>query len=302
MSIPDMKAREGSIWTHLLGAQVRFLGNKFSTRVIEYGEGEPIILIHGNGGHAEAYARNIKRLGDAGYRVMAIDLVWHGLSSKPEWRPDMVPYYAEQVIDLLDSEGIERAHMEGESLGGWVALWIALNHPDRLDKLILNTSAGIRFSSSSDDEHRENFAALRERSIAAFTSPTRETIRKRVEWLVLDPADASEEIVDIRYAIYNDPTTQQRLLMIAENSFGYGSGQQYSIDEAQLSEITHDTLVLWSSDNPGHGPDVGKKIATAIPGAKLHIVNQAGHWPQWEKPEDHDAAVLSFLNGSFTEA
>lgn len=292
---------EHTIWLDLLGTQVRYLGNEYKTRVIEYGQGEPLLLIHGNGGHAEAYARNLKTLG-AKYRVMAMDLLWHGMSAKPEWHPDMVPTYARQVLDLLDSEGIEKAHIEGESLGGWVGLWLALHHPDRVGKLILNTNAGIKFNSSSTEEHQQNFASLRERSIAAFTNPTRETIRKRVEWLVLDPKDATDELVELRYAIYNDPATRERLIKIAENSFGFGSGHQYSIEEDRLADITADTLVLWSSDNPGHGPDVGRKIADLIPGAKFHVVDQAAHWPQWEKPEDHDTAVLTFLDGTFQEA
>ena len=292
---------EHTIWLDLLGTQVRYLGNEYKTRVIEYGQGEPLLLIHGNGGHAEAYARNLKTLG-AKYRVMAMDLLWHGMSAKPEWQPDMVPTYARQVLDLLDSEGIEKAHIEGESLGGWVGLWLALHHPDRVGKLILNTNAGIKFNSSSTEEHQQNFSSLRERSIAAFTNPTRETIRKRVEWLVLDPKDATDELVELRYAIYNDPATRERLIKIAENSFGFGSGHQYSIEEDRLADITADTLVLWSSDNPGHGPDVGRKIADLIPGAKFHVVDQAAHWPQWEKPEDHDTAVLTFLDGTFQEA
>lgn len=285
-----------TLWVDLLGTQVRYLGSEFSTRVIEYGDGEPLLLIHGNGGHAEAYARNIRRLGGR-YRTMAMDLLWHGYSSKPDWRPDMVPMYARQVLDLLDAEGIERVHLEGESLGGWVGLWIALHHPDRLGKLILNTTAGIEFASTSNDEHRRTFASLRDRSLAAYGNPTRETIRRRIEWLVLDPADADDEIVEVRHTIYNDPITRQRLLTIAENSFGFGSGMHARIDENRLADITSDTLVLWSSHNPGHGPDVGRAIADRIPGASFHLVDKAAHWPQWEQPEDHDAAVLAFLDG-----
>ncbi len=289
---------ETTLWMDLLGTQVRYLGNEFKTRVIEYGSGDPLILIHGNGGHAEAYARNLHRLGSK-YRAMAIDLLWHGLSGKPDWEPDMVPTYARQLLDLMDSEGIEKAHFEGESLGGWVALWMALNHPDRVGKLILNTNAGIKFKPTSVSEDLKGGPqALRERSIAAFSNPTRETIRRRIEWLMLDPDDATEELVEIRHAIYNDPLTQQRLLKIAENSFGFGSGVNALIDEDRLADVTVETLVLWSSDNPGHGPETGRKIAELIPGAKLHIVDRAAHWPQWEQPADHDAAVLAFLDGT----
>ena len=70
-----------SIWVDLMGSQVRYHGKEFKTRVIEAGEGEPLVLIHGVGGHAEAYSRNIVRLGQR-FHVMAMDLVWHGFSAK----------------------------------------------------------------------------------------------------------------------------------------------------------------------------------------------------------------------------
>src|SRR5688500_12429850 len=64
-------ARMSTIWVDLLGAQVRYYGDELRTRVIEAGEGEALVLIHGVGGHAEAYSRNVVRLGQH-HRAMAI--------------------------------------------------------------------------------------------------------------------------------------------------------------------------------------------------------------------------------------
>ena len=132
-----------SMWTDLLGARIHYPGTRYRTRVIESGDGPALVLLHGIGGHAEAYSRNVMRLGQT-HRAMALDFIWHGFSSQPAYVDgEDIPMYAEQVLDLLDSEGIERASIEGESLGGWVGLWLALEHPDRVDRLILNTTAGI---------------------------------------------------------------------------------------------------------------------------------------------------------------
>ena len=133
-----------TIWLDLLGAEVRYRGRKFQTRTIETGAHNPdkLILIHGVGGHAEAYSRNMQRLGEK-YHAIAIDLLWHGLSSKPEFTKDMIPMYSAQIHDILDDLGVQKASIEGESLGGWVALWTALKTPERVDKIILNTTAGI---------------------------------------------------------------------------------------------------------------------------------------------------------------
>jgi pimeloyl-ACP methyl ester carboxylesterase len=287
-----------TIWVDLLGAQTHYLGNEFRTRVIEAGDGEPLVLIHGVGGHAEAYAKNVLRLGER-YRAMSIDLVWHGCSSKPPFA-EPLPTYARQFVDLLDSQGYERAHVEGESLGGWVAMWLALHHPDRVGKIVLNTAAGIRWSPGSVEERpQEGRELLRDRSLAAIENPTEETIRKRMEWLFASPDRVTDELVELRLALYRDPKTRESLRSVFENSFGLGVSPQYVIPEERLADVRAETLVLWSHKNPGHGPDVGERLASVIPGAKYYCVNDAAHWPQWEQPEEHDRVVMAFLEGVF---
>lgn len=287
-----------TIWTDLMGSQVRYLGTRHRTRVIESGDGPALILIHGVGGHAEAYSRNITRLGRE-FRAMAIDLLWHGYSDKPPFSGDAVPSYAAQVIDLLDSQGIERAHIEGESLGGWVGLWLALEHPDRVDRLVLNTTAGIRFAEASVHEKpHEGRDLLRTRSLEAINDPTPETIRKRLEWLMASPDRVTDELVDVRLKIYTDPETQPALRTVFENSFGFGTGPSRQIPEERLADVRVPTLVFWTEKNPGTGPDVGRRIASLIPNAEFYCMDDAAHWPQWEHPEEHDRVVSQFLGGS----
>jgi pimeloyl-ACP methyl ester carboxylesterase len=287
----------GSIWVDLLGSQVRYYGRRYRTRVIEAGSGEALVLIHGVGGHAEAYSRNVVRLGQE-YRVLAIDLLWHGFSSKPPYEGQAVPTYAGQIVDLLDALGIERAHVEGESLGGWVALWFALHYPERLGKLILNTTAGVRYAAGSVDERpEEGTHLLRQRSIAAINDPTEETIRKRLEWLMASPDRVTDELVELRRRIYADPATRRALTDVFANSFGGGDSANYTLSEEMVRGVQAPTLVLWSDKNPGMGPDVGARLTSLIPGAQSYCMADAAHWPQWEHPEEHDAAVLRFLRG-----
>jgi pimeloyl-ACP methyl ester carboxylesterase len=286
-----------TIWLDLLGSQTHYLGDRYRTRVVEAGDGEALVLLHGVGGHAEAWSRNVVRLG-VRYRAMAIDMLWHGYSAKPPFQ-DAVPSYAGQVLDLLDSQGIERAHVEGESLGGWVALWLALEHPDRVGKLILNTATGIRWNPGSIEERpREGRDLLRTRSLAAIDDPTAETIRRRLEWLMAAPDRVTDELVEVRRRIYADPEIQPALRTVFENSFGGGTGPRRQIPEDRLADVRAETLVLWTDRNPGTGPDVGKAIASRIPAARFHCVADAAHWPQWEQPEEHDRVVIEFLEGS----
>ena len=162
-----------SIWVDLMGAEVRYYHGRYKTRVIEAGAGEPLVLIHGVGGHAEAYSRNIMRLAQH-YHVLAIDLLWHGYSQ----RDGICRRSADGAIfgsgrGLLDQIGADKGHVEGESLGGWVGLTMAMNHPDRLGKLILNTPIGVAFNQTAPREDRAGGRSLlATRSMAAIEDPT----------------------------------------------------------------------------------------------------------------------------------
>ncbi|MEA2622461.1 MAG: 2-hydroxy-6-oxonona-2,4-dienedioate hydrolase [Chloroflexota bacterium] len=288
-----------TIWTDLLGARVQYLGDRYRSRVIEAGEGEPLLLLHGIGGHAEAYSRNVVRLGRS-FRAMAVDFLWHGYSSKPEYVDgEDIPAYAGQLIDLLDAEGIEKAHLEGESLGGWVALWMALHHPERVGSLVLNTTAGIRWKPGTVPEKpHTGRELLAQRSLAAIDAPTHETIRKRLEWLMVSPDRVTDELVDVRVAIYSDPANQPSLRRVFENAFAGTGAPRKTIPEEQLGDVRAPALVLWTDHNPGTGPEVGRTIASRIPGAQFVCMEDAAHWPQWEHPEEHDRIVTSFLSGN----
>lgn len=287
-----------TIWVDLLGSQVRYLGREYRTRVIEAGEGPALVLLHGIGGHAEAWSRNVVRLG-ASFRTIAMDLLWHGYSAKPPYLDgEDIPAYARQVLDLLDSEGIERAHIEGKSLGGWVGLWLALHHPDRVDHLILNTTAGIRWN--TEEAHGHGTAtpgrqSLAERSLAAISDPSLETTRKRLEWLMATPDRVTDELVDVRFRFYSDPEVQQSLRSVFLNAFAGVGAPRKTIGEDELAGVKTPTLVLWTDHDPSAPPEVGQRIADRIPGARFECIQDAGHWPQWEHPEEHDAIVASFL-------
>ncbi len=296
--MPHRGARLSTIWIDLLGSQTRYLGNRYRTRVIEAGDGAPLLLLHGVGGHSEAYAKNITRLGRTS-RAMALDFLWHGYSSKPEYVDgEDIPAYAAQIIDLLDAEGIERADIEGESLGGWVAMWLALHHADRVNRLILNTTAGIRFAPGVVPERpKEGRELLATRSLAAINEPNRETIRKRLEWLFATPDRVTDELAELRFQLYANPEIQASLRSVFLNAFAGHGAPRKVIPEAELENIAAPTLVLWTDHNPGTGPEVGRYIASRIPGAQFACIEDAAHWPQWEQAEEHDRIVAAFLAG-----
>ena len=86
-----------SFWVELLNCNTYILKGKYSTRVVEAGEGEPLLLLHGTGGHAENYVRNIAPL-SRHFRVLAIDFLWHGRSQTEGFDPQVIPPLVEVFV------------------------------------------------------------------------------------------------------------------------------------------------------------------------------------------------------------
>ncbi len=283
-----------TIWLDLLNAQVRYVGKKYRTRIIEAGSGEPLLMIHGIGGHAEAYSRNIRPLSQY-CRPIAMDMAWHGLSCKPPFQ-DTMPVFCEQILDVMDDLGLDKVSIEGESMGGHIAMYFGLHYPDKVNKLILNTAAGVDYDQGTVHiDLAKGRDLLRQRSLDAVNNPTAETIRKRLEWLMAKPDRVTDELVALRMAIYSEPDTRRSLTDVFNYAFGSPASAKYQIKPAELKNLKPPALVLWSDENPGSGENVGQRLASLIPGAEFYCMVDAAHWPQWEHPEDHDKRVLEFL-------
>ncbi|MGE3690041.1 MAG: alpha/beta fold hydrolase [Novosphingobium sp.] len=293
-----------SIHVDLLGTETRFIDTgKYRTRCISGpGQGEHVILLHGGGGHAETYSRNLMQL-SAVCQPHAIDFIWHGMSSRPAYSnsgPDApdnwLTQFTDQVIDLMDHMGIEKAVIEGESLGGWTAFDMAINHPHRTSKVILNTAWGMHLDPAHVYEGDSDLEALRETSVNALMNPTKELLRKRLDWL-MPLGGVTDELVDLRQALWSIPGTRTALLEYYNRLFAPNIAEFYWQEE-DICKIACPTLVLWTDKNPIHGVDAADRLEAIIPGAKKHIMQGCAHWPQWERPEEHDQVVSRFLTGN----
>ena len=277
-----------SAWVHVLGlplTQKYVMAGGIKTRCLEAGEGEPLILLHGTGGHAETYIRNLAAHAPH-FRTLAIDMIGHGFTDKPNL-PYTIPVYVKHVLDFMDAAGIAKAHFSGESLGGWVAAWLASEHPQRVGKLVLNTAGGL----TANPEVMTRILTL---SRAAVDNPTRETVRKRLEFLMYDPATVTDELVEIRYRIYTQPEMRQameNILCLQKME----TRQQNLFTPQQLQRITAPTLVLWTTHDPTAPPEVGKKFCDVIPTSRFHVMEKCGHWPQFESPEEFNQLHIEFL-------
>lgn len=287
----DETAQPGPpIWPQLMTTSFtqRFVDiNGVRTRLIEAGSGELLVLLHGTGGHAEAYLRNLASL-SRDFRVVAYDMVGHGFSDKPD-QPYTLDVYAAQLAGLLEVLGDDRAHLSGESLGGWVAAWFAAAHPERVDRLVLTTPGNIIGKP-------ETMKVIRESTMRAVAEASPETVRARLEWLFAPQTRhlVSDELVAVRLAIYTLPGAEQAMhnVLVLQDP---DVRARYGWAEDWTARIEAPTLIIWTSDDPTGTYDEGELLASWIADSKLVNIEGAGHWPQWEVPETFDQLHREFL-------
>ncbi|QJY45306.1 alpha/beta fold hydrolase [Pseudonocardia broussonetiae] len=285
MTLPD----HISIWAELADVDHELLHvdvGGVRTRVLRAGSGPDLVLLHGTGGHLEAYARDIAGLA-RDFRVTAYDMVGHGWSDLPDL-PYTVDVLSDHLLGTMDALGIGSAHLSGESLGGWVVAWTAAHHPDRVERLVLNTPGNIA-------NKPEVMARVRDSTLAAVRTPDDATVRRRVEFLFHHTEMVTDELVNLRRAVYARP------------GFGTAIGNTVVLQDpvvrkdfawtpSWVGRITAPTLLLWTEHDPTGGLDEADMLLEWLPDARLRVIADAGHWPQWEKVDEYLAVHRAFLS------
>ena len=288
-----------TLWLDLLGAEIRFVDTPSfgRIRIAEAGDRarETILFQHGLNGHLEAYAKNVVPL-SRDFHVIAFDYVGHGLSNKKdmEYTPMAL---ADQLGELMDVLELPKAHLSGESLGGWVSAHFAAKHPDRVGRLMLNTAGGLPVVSEKGKSDLANLIALNRRNIDNV--PSYESVQARMHWLMHpdNKALVDGELVDLRLGIYLRPETRKvapRITGIIERHDDY---------LIPLDEIRSETLFLWTLDNPIHDLDSARAAQKQVPGSQLYLMKgKAAHWPQFEAPAEFNAVTTSFFKTGKVDA
>jgi 2-hydroxy-6-oxonona-2,4-dienedioate hydrolase len=286
-----------SYWVELLDTQTLRLEGRYSTRIVKAGAGEPLLLLHGTGGHVENYACNIAPLAKH-FHVVAMDFLWHGRSQTTNFDAEIIPALVDQILDVIDTLGLARVHIEGQSLGGWVAMQFALRHPERVNKLVLTTPMGFVPEPGAVPGYTPKDAtALREGNLRTLRDPTLANIRLRLERIISDPTLLRDEAVAVRHAIYNDPAVnavQQQFM--AQYPDG-AAVSRHVITDALARRISAETLVYWGEKNETPVA-VGEHLASLIPNGRFFCSPNTGHWAQFENFEVHNREVAAFLLGA----
>lgn len=289
-----------TLWTELLGAETRFAGQRYHTRVCTAGDpaAPAVLLLHGTGGHLENWARNITPLAE-NFRVIAPDFLWHGLSQTAPFDPEIVPALVDQMVDLMDDLGIAAAAVNGQSMGGWVAMQLALRHPRRVSQLILTTTQGYVpdegvIPGYAEPDWSQNLPS----TLEALRHPDFENIRVRMARIVADPARLTAEAIAVRQAIYSRPELAAVQAEFNREYLGMGqASRQHSVTDAMARHIACPVLVYWGEKNRTP-PALGEHIARTVADGRFHCAVDTGHWAQFESADEHNRVVTEFLLGT----
>jgi pimeloyl-ACP methyl ester carboxylesterase len=259
------------------------------------GRGEPpIVFIHGLSSYMGFWEHQLPEFARS-RRVLALDLPGYGASGRPD-APYTPPWYAEVVSHWLAALSVEEAVIVGHSMGGQVALTLALTHPDQVDRLVLAAPAGLeRFSPGTAGWMKEYWHEGR--ALEASEAELRATFTT----VVFNHPDAGvERLLEERVRMSSTPAFRGTSVAVSRSIAGM---LDHPVAD-RLSEITAPTLLIFGTDdrmipNPvftgGATRTIAEQGARAIPGARLVLLPGAGHTVHHDAPDAFNREVANFL-------
>jgi 3-oxoadipate enol-lactonase len=210
------------------------------------------------------------------FRVVRYETRGHAGAPVPDG-PYSIADLGGDVIALLDRLGVERAHFAGVSLGGMTGMWLGVNAPDRIDRLVLLCTSAML---ARDVDWPARAALVREQGTGAIAQATVE------RWFTPGYIDANPEVaVRWRALIADTP---------AEGYAGCAEAIGTMDQEEAIRAVRAPTLVIAGTEDPATPPPHGELIAERIPGARLELVNGA-HLSNYERAEDVTRLLLAHL-------
>ena len=263
------------------------VGNGITMHYHEAGGGDRgvILFVHGSGPGASGWSNfkgNYPFLAEHGYRTIVPDTMGYGYSTKPEDGAFSLDDVAAQYKALLDALGVARATVVGNSQGGAIAITMALNYPDLVEKLVLMAPGGL--------EARETYMEME--GIKAMIRVlykegiSKETMRKVFTLQLHDESKITDEVIEERYQV---AMTQHK-----DNIARIRVANQ----EERLSEIQCPVLCFWGA-NDKFCPSTGAaKIAANCPNSRTMLIANCGHWVMVEYQTLFNNLTLTFLNNA----
>lgn len=244
-------------------------------KFIEEGEGEPLLLLHGLFGALSNFHDLISHFSKTNKVVVPIlplldlDLLHTSVGGLQKF-----------VLRFIEHRNYNNIHLLGNSLGGHVGLVYVLKHPERIKSLILTGSSGL-FENGMGDSYPKR--------------GDKEYIRKKTQLTFFNPELATEELVNEVFEITNNRLKVIKIIALAKSAIRNNLGEE-------LSQIKQPTCLIWGNNDTITPPFVGKEFQRLIPNSELHFVDQCGHAPMMEVPEEFNKILGEFLSKLKTPA
>lgn len=251
--------------------------------------GRPLMLVHGFTGAKEDFAEWMDPFAGAGFHVVAADNRGHGDSDKPADESKYLDkFFVEDVLGLADALGWSSFDLLGHSMGGMIAQILVLENPSRVERLVLMDTHHGPVEGIEPDMVQMGIAVVRAQGMDALADLL-------ASW---DPPlsnPAHERLLRERegYAEFND----RKLRSCSSHMWVSVVEQLLDMPDRleDLARVEVPTLVLVGAfDEPFLA--ASRRMAEAIPGARLDIIDDAGHSPQFEAPEQWWSSVAGFLD------
>lgn len=274
-----------------------------STHFVARGDGHPaIVLIHGFGSNTYTWRKNLDGLADR-FRVVAVDLKGFGLTEKPRDGQYHTAAYARHLEGFLDALKLERPILVGNSMGGAVALHLALTNPERVAGLVLVDSALPGSAPPRLDppgepvEAAEQAPATRPAGLRLRPNPlllraliTRPMIERGLRSSFRDPAIVTPEMIDA----YFIPTTLDGAMEALAAMMN--PPPEAFVPLPPLESLRLPTLVVWGRHDRVIPVSVADVLSKRIPGARQVIFEDAGHLPHEERPDAFNDVLARFAD------
>lgn len=250
---------------------------------MEFGQGTPLLLLHGISNSGRAWGPQIPALVEAGYRVIVPDHAGHGASARVS-NPFGVADIANDTERLLAHLGIDSLDVVGLSLGGMVALELALRHPSRIQRLVV--------ANSFDKTATPEFTAMAEGWASVFEQPHGPQTRLEQNWLVSVSPSFRATPEGIRtYQVWHGIAASSDGSSLAQVSRGITG---FDVSQ-RLGELVMPTLFIAGSLDKMSPPDLSRRMAEKTPQGELCVIDGAAHISNADSPEVFTARLIAFL-------
>jgi pimeloyl-ACP methyl ester carboxylesterase len=254
----------------------------------EVGEGTPLICIHGAGPGASSasnFKNNTPVLSEK-FRVILYDMPQFGKSEKVAIDEGRLTFNGRILKGFMEQINVEKASFLGNSMGGQAALKLAIDNPERVERLAVIGSTPVALS-VFNPQPLEGI-----KMIAGYykgDGPSREKMRALVETLVYDSSFLTDDVLEERYQSSIDPevldlhANRQKPLPKQDLLF-------------ELSKIKAKTLLIWGLDDRFGALDIGLTMLRYIQGAQMHVFSNCGHWAQVEHADEFNRLTTDFFS------